>query len=654
MPVVKMQKVALFTHRSQQEGILDFLQDQGVMEVSPNEETTDIDHPEVAYQEAEILFAIDFLRPFAEKDTTKAMKKRASVDEVKKSATSTDFRDIVKECKQLEDQHSAVKNEKQQLITEQAQLQHWRQLPFRLGEKETETTAVLLGTCASSRRIAIEASIRESQLRVELLHIHSEADRAFLAAIIWKEDQEQFEQCAAQNGWSAAVLPDCQKTSAQELMRIKQALRVIEGKETEIARKKHELSAHLPNLVRLAQYLHWLDEKQSVRSEFSQTDQTSMLTGWIPAREFDALEKKLSNNTSGGEEPSPVALFKIDPNEGEEPPMQIHNIDFFAPFESVTRLYGLPQEREMDPTRVLMPFFILYFGLCLTDSGYGAVLALLMGLAIWKFKLKRQDQKLIWLLFYAGIVTFIVSIPFGGWFGMTPEQAPLWATKMTAEGVRFKGQMWDLNKDVAFFQNLALSLGAIQILFGIFLAGYWKWIHGKKLNAFLAHFTAHFFVAGIVLKYGPNFLRLHNIPNLLPYIDYYLIAVGLLFVWGQGSGKWFVRPLIGALGTINFLIGMMSNILSYLRILALGLATGALAFAINQIAAVIADLLPSFLGIPVFVAILFFGHMISIALNGLGSFVHSGRLQFIEFFGQFFQGGGREFSPFRRTVHSIS
>lgn len=644
-----MQKVALFTHQSLQEDILEFLQDAGVMEVSPNEETTDIDHPEVAYKEAEILFAIDFLRPSATKEITKATKKRVSVEEVKKSAISTDFREIVEDCKALEDQLAAVKNEKQQLQTEQSQLKPWTALPFRLSEKETETTVSLLGTCPATNRDALTSAINEAKLHAELLPIHDEAGQSHLAAIIWKEDQEQFEQIAAQHGWSAATLPTLEKMPVQELTRIKQALRVIEGKETEIARKKQDLAAHLPSLARLAQYLHWMDEKQSVRSEFSQTEQTSMLTGWVAAREFESLQQKLNEKFPA------AALMTTEAAEDEEPPMQIRNIDSLAPFEAVTRLYGLPQGSEMDPTRVLMPFFILYFGLCLTDAGYGMVLALLMGTAIWKFKLKRQDQKLIWLLFYAGIVTFLVSIPFGGWFGMTPDQVPAFLTYANTNGdLRILGQVWDLNKDVAFFQNLALSLGAIQLLFGIFLAGYWKWIHGKKLDAFLTHFTAHLFVLGLALKYLPNLLNLHNLQNLLPAIDYYLIAIGLLFIWGQGSGKWFIRPLIGILGTINFLIGMMSNILSYLRILALGLATGALAFAINQIAAVIGDLLPAFLGIPVFVAILFFGHMTSIALNCLGSFVHSGRLQFIEFFGQFFQGGGREFAPFRRTVHSIA
>ena len=181
-------------------------------------------------------------------------------------------------------------------------------------------------------------------------------------------------------------------------------------------------------------------------------------------------------------------------------------------------------------------------------------------------------------------------------------------------------------------------------MFGIFLSGYWKAIHGKVFDAFASHFSVHLFVIALALKYGLQ----------LPHMDYVLIAIGALFIWGQGKGPWFVRPVVGALGTLSFLIGIMSNVLSYLRILALGLATGALAFAINQVALVMKDLLPIFLGIPVFIAILLFGHMISLVLNGLGSFVHSGRLQFIEFFGQFFQGGGREFSPFKRTIQTIS
>lgn len=634
-----MQKVALLSHNSHQEDLLEFLQDEGVMEVSPNEETVDIEHPKVSYQKAEVLFAIEFLKPGATKDALKAIRKPGSNEEIRRSALHTDFRGIIDDCKKLEDESSEVLSKKQKLEADKEKLTPWEKSPLNLSDMETETSHVIYGTCPSASFDDLKAEIDEKNLKVEVIQIEKTASEICTASVVWKEDAEEFERTAAKHGFTQVDLPKFEGTPSHELSRIENELKALDQEDLKISQKRAELAKSFPDLIRLGIYLQWIDQKQSVRSEFSATDQTVSLTGWIPVKKFEALEKKLEQKFPA------VALLKTEPKENEEPPIQIKNIDAIAPFESVTRLYGLPQGSEMDPTRPLMPFFILYFGLCLTDAGYGFVLATLMGLIIWKFKLKMQEQKLIWLLFYAGIVTFLVSIPFGGWFGITPDAMPAFLTYTNSNGdLRFIGQVWDLTKDVDFFRNLALALGSIQILFGIFLAGYWKAIHGKVFEAIASHFTVHLFAGALALKYA----------LAVPFMDYALIAIGLLFIWGQGKGPWFVRPLVGVLGTLGFLIGIMSNVLSYLRILALGLATGALAFAINQVALVLKDLLPIFLGIPVFICILLFGHMISLVLNGLGSFVHSGRLQFIEFFGQFFQGGGREFSPFKRSICSIS
>ncbi len=639
MPVVKMQKVAILSHNSHSEDLLEFLQDEGVMEVSPNEETVDIEHPKVSYEKAEVVFAIDFLRPSATKEALKIAKSPGSNDDIRKAALHTDFRAIIDECKKLEDESSEVLSERQKLEAEKERLLPWQKSPLNLNEKETKTSKVTYGTCPPASIDDLRAEIDEKNLKVELVQIEKASNEVFLASVVWKKDTEEFERTSAKHGFTAVDLPEAGGAPVQELGRIDQELKKFEENEMELNRKRTELAKSFPDLVRLGIYLQWIDQKQSVRSEFSATDQTVSLTGWIPSKEFNDLEKKLEQKFPA------VALLKTEPREGEEPPMQIKNVDAVAPFEAVTRLYGIPGGGEMDPTRPLMPFFILYFGLCLTDAGYGFILAALMGVLIWKFKLKMQEQKLVWLLFYAGIVTFLVSIPFGGWFGITPDAVPAFLTYTNSNGdLRFVGQIWDLTKDVDFFRNLALTLGSIQILFGIFLAGYWKAIHGKVFEAIASHFTVHLFAIALALKYALG----------VPFMDYALIAIGLLFIWGQGKGPWFVRPLVGTLGALGFLIGIMSNILSYLRILALGLATGALAFAINQVAVVLKDLLPIFLGIPVFICILLFGHMISLALNGLGSFVHSGRLQFIEFFGQFFQGGGREFTPFKRSLSPIA
>ena len=337
---------------------------------------------------------------------------------------------------------------------------------------------------------------------------------------------------------------------------------------------------------------------------------------------------------------------KVKADEGEEVPVLLKNKKIVAPFESVTGLYGLPLSNEMDPTAALSPFFILYFSLCLTDAGYGAIIALIFGIYLLKSRKSIEEAKLPWLLFFGGVMTFFVSIPFGGWLGLTPEQVPAFLTKQGAEGLLFKGQIWNLGKQsgIDFLQNLSLALGVTHLFFGMFLAGMHKWIHGKKVEAFWVDFTSHILLGSILfLAFAPA-----EMAEIAKYILYG--AIGLM-IWGKGHGaKWFLRPISGLLGSVNFIIGMISNGLSYLRILALGLVTGAIAAAINQVAVELGNLFPVWLGVPVIIVIFLAGHMVSIALNTLGSFIHSGRLQFIEFFSQFFEGGGKEFSPFRRSI----
>lgn len=387
--------------------------------------------------------------------------------------------------------------------------------------------------------------------------------------------------------------------------------------------------------------MHWIEEKRTARDALLQSRDTITLLGWIPRASFALLETKLQNLSKA------TALFRAKPEEGEEAPVLLRNKLFIAPFESVTNLYGLPQSSEMDPTSALSPFFILFFALCLTDAGYGLVLALVFGTVIFKKKFSIAQQPLLWLLFMSGIATVFVSIPFGGWFGLTPSQVPNWLTYETASGERlFLGQLWNLSSEqgIAFFQNLSIALGLTHLSFGMFLAGWHKWVHGQKAAALWTDFTSHLIIAaGLFAAFAPK--------NMSQIATYVLLVSAVLLVWGKGYGSpWYLRPIAGVLGVVNFAIGMLSNTLSYLRLLALGLVTGAIALAVNQVALEMGKLFPIWLAVPLVVLIFLGGHLVSIALNTLGSFIHSGRLQFIEFFSQFFEGGGRAFSPFSRTT----
>jgi len=642
MAVIEMQKVAIIAHETLREQLIEILHQEGVMELSESQAPITIDHTEVDYRTAELKFAISVLKEHASKETLAAAHKPASEEQIVHAATHTDIRGIVDELHKLEEEDTEAERAIKETLGLQLQLEPWLSLPYSLStSNESQMTVRLLGTLPQIQLSELKEAITSKALRIELEEIPSEKSTAFLVAHVLKEDRIEFEECATALGWSNVELPSLDGTpsvlheNAQMEAKEKQSVR---RKNTE---KRSKLSVELPNLTRAAQFMRWLNQKQSAREAMSGTKETITLLGWMPKKEVASLEKKLEHAAPA------TALLKVKPDDGEEVPVLLKNPKVVAPFESVTNLYGLPLYHELDPTVPLTPFFALYFALCLTDSGYGAVLALIFGIAIWKKKLKMRESKLAWTLFLGGIVAFIVGIPFGGWFGFAPAQVPAFLTKMGPEGLLlFRGQVWNLSAQsgITFLQNLSLFLGITHLWYGMFLAGYHKWIHGKKAAALWMDFTSHLLL-GAVIFFAAAPAEMHTVAT---YVLYGSIA---LLIWGKGYGqRWFLRPLVGALGTLNLALSTLSNTLSYLRILALGLVTGALAMAVNQVAVEMGKLFPIWIAIPVIIVIFLVGHLVSIALNTLGSFIHSGRLQFIEFFSQFFEGGGRSFSPFRRST----
>jgi V/A-type H+-transporting ATPase subunit I len=641
MAIVEMQKVAILAHKSLKEDLLEVLHKEGIVEISERKEPLNIDHTEVQYRAAELHFAINVLKEVASKETLAASAKSTTEEAITFATQHTDVRGIVNALHKLEEDDTEAERMLQELAAHQTALQPWLKSPYQLDvPTETETTVRILGSLPEVHEQVLQEKVKNEEMRAELMHIDADKGLVQIVAHVWKEDVERFELCATGLGWTNAELPFLASSASSAYEEAAVSIKkLIQRKETNRAARV-KLSVELPNLLKTARFMHWLDEKQSVRESLGETESTITLLGWAPKKKVVLLQDRLQRVAPA------TAVLKVKPDEGEEIPVLLKNAKILTPFESVTNLYGLPLTHEMDPTRALSPFFILYFSLCLTDAGYGAVIAIIFGTFLWKSKKTIEEARLPWLLFFAGIVTFFVSIPFGGWFGFTPAQAPAIFTKETADGLLFRGQIWNLSAEsgITFLQNLSLFLGVTHLFFGMYLAGAHKWIHGRKAQAFWQDFTSHILLGAVLfMVLAPEELK--------PIAQYTFYGVLATFIWGKGYGSpWFVRPLVGVLGLMNFVISFVSNSLSYLRILALGLVTGALAAAVNQVAVEMGKLFPIWIAIPVVILIFLIGHLVSIALNTLGSFIHSGRLQFIEFFSQFFEGGGRPFSPFKRTT----
>ena len=636
-----MQKVGIIAHNSLREDLISMLHDEGVLEVRAAGNGTPIDHTTVEYKEAEVQFAIDTLQTLADKQTLAACTKKASIEHIMHTVNSTDVNAIIGELHALEKSDTEAHHTLQELADFKQAVAPWKKLRCISKTMESETTMHILGILPLINEHKLSDSLKQSFSKSILTKVE-EIQNGFgtFSAILWKKDVNGFNTLATSLGWTRVQLPPFEAenpAAAYEEASIQE--KTFKEVIKKNMQKRQKLAVELPNLLKVKLFMQWMDQKQGVRESMGATDATITLLGWMPAKEIEVLEIKLEKLSPA------IAIMKVKPDAGEETPVLLKNRKMIAPFESVTELYGLPLSSEMDPTSALSPFFILYFALCLTDAGYGAVIALIFGITLFITKKSIDEAKLLWLLFFGGIVTFFVSIPFGGWFGLTPEQVPAFLTKETVDGLFFKGQIWNLGHQsgIEFLQNLSLSLGITHMFFGMFLAGQHKWIHGKKAEAFWMDFTAHLLLGSVLfLAFAPEGLHTTAL-----YILYASIAI---IIWGKGYGTvWYARPISGLLGMGNFAIGMISNGLSYLRLLALGLVTGAIAAAINQVAVEMGKLFPLWLSIPVIIMIFLVGHTVSIALNTLGSFIHSGRLQFIEFFSQFFEGGGRGFSPFKRT-----
>ena len=670
MAVVEMQKVAIITHESAKEQLIESLHKEGVMEITQSDSPVVIDHTEVNFRSAELQFTIITLKDYASKETLAVAGKYSNERDIIHASKHTDVRGIVDRLHELEEEDTDAEKQIKQSQQIAEVLDPWRALPYSLDvPNASETTIRIEG---SIPKVKLSEMIKElGKLKLELSEVNNKTGIIYCVAHVWKDDAPRFEELAIKYGWTNVDLPKLEGKAAelheQALMHAKEMTKV----RYKNAKERTRLSVELPNLIKVAKFMMWLNEKQEAREAMSSTEETSTILGWVPKKRVEKLEQRLqdvelfhqknSNLSKTSDSPNAkprtsrsdsarvgpaVALLKVKPNEDEEVPVALWNSKGVTPFESVTTLYGLPLQHEFDPTVSLMPFFALYFALCLTDAGYGAVLATVFGIAILKKKLKMRESKLAWTLFLGGVVTIIVSIPFGGYFGFAPSQVPAFLTKTNADGMLlFKGQIWNLNDQsgITFLQNLSLFLGLTHLFYGMFLAGLHKWIHGKKMEAFWMNFTPHILLGAILfMVFAPISLK--------PVAKYIFYASLLMLVWGKGHGaKLFLRPLMGAIGVLNFAIGMLSNTLSYLRILALGLVTGAIAMAVNQVAVEVGKLFPIFIAVPVIILIFCMGHLISIALNTLGSFIHSGRLQFIEFFSQFFEGGGKAFSPFKRS-----
>jgi V/A-type H+-transporting ATPase subunit I len=662
MAVIAMQKIKFLGLTAHKQKLLDTMQRLGVMELTEiiddeKAEASDevlMDHTRLeSAQSAElnianIEFALKLIKPFAKQRSLLEGPITMSVDDVKEKAKDFNFDKIVNKCREIEEVQVALKNEQAALTQTKEELVVWTALGMQLDNVgETENTRTLLAT---SNKTGFEEFKKELKNVSELLNLEvaNETESANYLVITFAKDLEkQVRELMMAHKVSEVELPKKSHTSKEEIKKIDIRLEEITKELTTQDEALKVLAKDNFNLQIVHDFYVWERDRIYAEQMAENTDYSFSFEGWVPLKHLDKINKKLEEQTKAYE------LIEIKPGEDEQAPVAIHNKGFMGMFESVTNIYGLPLPNEIDPTPFLAGFFIIFFGLCLTDAGYGILLFTMCFLALRFLKFGEGAEKLVKLIMYGGIVTFIAGIFFGGWFGMTPDQAPGFLTYMAENGeLAFRWQIINPTEGNGplTFLILAAILGYVQVLFGILIDGYWKIKHGKIADAFMDSFLWFYFLI-IMGLFGlsKTGVFLADYSGIITYLVYAGV-IGLVLTQGRSQKNIILKFLIGVLSLYG-LVGYFADVLSYSRLMALGLGTGIIAFAFNTIAGLVGSI--PIVGIIFAIIVILLGHTLNIAISTLGAFIHSSRLQFVEFFGKFMEGGGREFKPLRKACKYI-
>jgi V/A-type H+-transporting ATPase subunit I len=390
-------------------------------------------------------------------------------------------------------------------------------------------------------------------------------------------------------------------------------------------------------------YLSILKSKKDIEKYIKQTEKVIIIEGWILKKELNKLKDILHKKFKE------LEVVFSDPKESDDIPVSLKNNKFVEPFESITELYGIPKYKEFDPTPLFAPFYFIFFGMCLSDAGYGLVIAILSYWALVKFKFEGMAKKFFGLFFLGGVSTFIMGAIMGSWMGDTLNFLPenmLFIKTFLIDSI----SLLDPIKNPMPLLLISLSLGVIQIYTGFIIKFIANIKDNKIKTGLMDQGSWLLLISGILLSVLAN-----TIGSLAGFkiITNYIIWAGLLsVVITQGrSNKNIILKAAGGVLSLYDLIGYFSDILSYSRLFALGLSTAVLAVVVNNFVILFKDI--PIIGIIIAALVFILGHFFNMVISGMGAFIHSTRLQYVEYFTKFYEGGGTPFRPFKVVTKYI-
>ena len=640
MAIAKMSKVMLIAPTDKQNDLLDAIQELQSLEVTSLEQAKELfTENSIALQEVDteemnalqqkfegIHAAIAFVEKNQKQPSLiqklKTPKEQFTLSELQKEVQSWDADALVEHVESIRTTLRKKDEKLKELREKEALLRKWSVLDFYPKDIfKHPYTKTKMGTIPQATDNAYLEGLKQSEL-ISVHEVYHTREEIGLLVTYPRKAQQAAKEELAKAHFSIVWYAFEEAPSVELEKNLKAQQAVVEAKKKVLEDLQEEKDL-LRQLQLSAEVTYNELQKEQAKNELVNGQHVFVLQGWLTTKAVDAVEVQLKEKLGEGE--YVFLLLEIAEEEYEEVPTVLENNAFLQPFENLTEMYGLPKYGELDPTPYTAPFYLVFFGMMAADFGYGALLWLgtFIMLKFFHFdKGMNRNLKFFHLLSYPVMIWGIV---FGSAFGADLPFQPL-----------------SLSKDLITIMILSIIFGVIQIMVGLSLGAYSNLKKKAYTDAYTSHLGWLAIITGIILYVlGSMVLNISWIATIGSSIAI-IAAVAIVVVTVLSSeNKW--GGLASGLYNLYGISGYVADVVSYTRLMALAVSGGSIASAFNMLVGFLPPVARFTAGIFLIVAL----QGLNIFLSFLGAYVHGLRLQFVEFFGKFYDGGGHALKPFK-------